>query len=360
MHRSKPGVQKPSVRLTEIDVVRAFVVVALVATHAFAPYTKAWTLPASVAESGYFPFVGSLVYNFIGRFVYNGMLETFTCISGYVFAFQVAVRREGKLQPFGSLVADKLRRLMVPCVVWGAVYILLLNPADIPHDATLPLSIVGGVGHLWYLPMLFWCFCAARFLLEYPMRRTLLVLAVLAWLPVAQLPLRLHSVLYYLFFFCMGCALFDRREQLARLSRNGGVVLGLFLACLFLLAVNIVGGKWMAGQTAPDGTALCPLIADSCKRALRFAGAMPVVVLYFLTGFRLRESRLMPVWRIIAKHSFGIYLLQEIFLKMLYYKTTLPALLGAWLPWAGLIVAFFLSLLVSFLLQRNRLTRRMV
>ena len=68
------------------------------------------------------------------------------------------------------------------------------------------LLVFSGVGHLWYLPLLFWCFIVMWIVekIRVSDKVKLIILLVLAILPFPSLPFQLYRVAYYLFFFFVG------------------------------------------------------------------------------------------------------------------------------------------------------------
>lgn len=125
------------------------------------------------------------------------MLETFVLISGYVFAFSL----QKKVISFRLLLAGKLKRLFVPCMCWGIIMTLIFFGPSKLLNLEHFWKIIGGYGHLWFLPMLFWCF-----LMEYGIqhclkgRNLMLVLMIIAILPWPGIPFRFNQSLYYLLF----------------------------------------------------------------------------------------------------------------------------------------------------------------
>lgn len=53
-----------------------------------------------------------------------------------------------------EVVLNKANRLLLPCVFFGIIYYLMFRNCS----QNSPLQILTGIGHLWYLPCLFWLF----------------------------------------------------------------------------------------------------------------------------------------------------------------------------------------------------------
>ena len=131
--------------LTNVSIIRPILLVLLVFYHAFAIYSGAWAPIEGYPEVPAYWWLDKLSYAF--------MLEMFVFISGYVFGFQVRAKGEEKLKA-KNLLWGKFKRLMIPCMVFSLLYILLFGNITQPVHKTL-YSLVNGVGHMWFLPMLF-------------------------------------------------------------------------------------------------------------------------------------------------------------------------------------------------------------
>ena len=84
------------------------------------------------------------------------MLETFVFISGYLFGFQVQKNGIGIIC-FKNTILKKAKRLLLPCFFFGVIYYTVFYDLSKPVYE-ISYSIMCGTGHLWFLPMLFWCF----------------------------------------------------------------------------------------------------------------------------------------------------------------------------------------------------------
>lgn len=217
--------------LQEICLLRLLLIVLLVLYHAFAPFYGSWTaLPGQNEMDG----MTAGAYKWIGMGAYAFMLETFTFISGYIFGYQVDRKGEDALS-FGNVVVKKIKRLIVPSIVFSIVYVLVFRPAEFasPFDATK--EILYGAGHMWYLPMLFWCFVGVLLLerIKLNVKVAIPLLAVMAIISYLPFPFRLNLAMYYMFFFFCGYLLTRMRFDVAKYSKPS--IIGVF-AVMFILA----------------------------------------------------------------------------------------------------------------------------
>lgn len=183
--------------LSDVVLIRLLLIVLLVMYHAFAPYCGGWE-PLPGQET-------ILAYWWIGRAAYSFMLPSFVFISGYVFGFQV--RRKGeRVLNFKNIIVAKIKRLILPCVIFSLLYILMF--ADHAQLSVRSIyQILNGVGHMWFLPMLFWCFVGVYIIEKLKLSNKLVIpLLILAsiFLSIWPFPLRIGKALYYLQFFMLG------------------------------------------------------------------------------------------------------------------------------------------------------------
>lgn len=337
-------------RLKEIDIIRCVVIIVLVMYHSFAPFTGAWDLPVYLSPN--------VFYEKLDKLLYAGMLESFVCISGYVFAYSINYKK----YRLKTLLVSKFKRLYIPCLVWGIIYILVMYSFHDFFMLETYSKLINGIGHLWFLPMLFWCFMFEFIFLKYKdkLKSPLLFLAVIAVLPYFTLPLRVNNSLYYLFFFNWGVVLFQFRDKFA-FYLNKRFLLILLVGC-FILLYN--SGKMLVSLpilNLEDVTLLWhKALILFCHHVIRFSYSILVVFLYFALGYKLSckcVGRKYSIIKFIATHSFGIYLSQEIILRVLYYKMNVFNELNMLCPWMNFIITFFFSLLISFLLSTNRFTK---
>lgn len=221
-----------SQRLDNITIIRNILIVLLVFYHAFAIYSGAW------APIQGFPEVS--VYWWLDKLSYAFMLELFVFVSGYVFGYQVRVKGESKLQA-KDLFWGKFKRLMMPCVVFSLLYILLLGDITQPIQKSL-YGLVNGVGHMWFLPMLFWCFVGIWIIEKLHLKPKfviplLCVVSIGSFLP---LPLQMTATMYYMLFFYVGYILQRNEVSLDRYYTDRFAVVSIVSFCVFFPSLTIL------------------------------------------------------------------------------------------------------------------------
>ena len=197
---SKPTMNaSQNILIPEVVIIRPILIVLLVFYHAFAIYGGAW------APIEGFPEVPA--YWWLDKLSYAFMLEMFVFVSGFVLGYQVRTKGEVKLQA-KALFWGKFKRLMIPCMVFSLLYILLFGNIGQPIQNTL-YDMFDGAGHMWFLPMLFWCFVGVWVIEKLRLKpRWVLPLLLLASLvSFLPLPFRMGIALYYMPFFYVGYVL---------------------------------------------------------------------------------------------------------------------------------------------------------
>lgn len=335
-------------RLVEVDYLRCFLVITLVLYHAYAPFCGAWSFPLLTEQP--------LPMNFwLAKFLYGGMLETFVLISGYIYAFstrnhEISLRR---------LIRKKFFRLYMPAIIWGSLWLFLFSTCRL--DIHTLLRVLSGSGHLWFLPMLFWCFIFEFFLGKYITKKYLLFGVLFAIPPYPTIPI-IKLSLFYCFFFHLGYLLFVEKEfflSFIRKIKFSHAVLSYI--CIFLLTTYIEINYLCVNDTTP---LLQKATLISISNAFRLIRSIWVVYLYYVMSiFMLRyyHGWKRIVIQFIANYSFGIYIFQEFVIRFIYYKTDFCHELGQyWFPIVAFIIAFIVSLLLSYLFSNFSVTRKLL
>lgn len=344
--------------LNDLIIIRPMLIVLLVFYHAFAVYGGAWTPIEG------FPDIAA--YWWLDRLAYAFMLEAFVFISGYVFGYQVRTKGLVVLQP-KTFFCKKIKRLIVPCMVFSLLYILMFGNINQPISKTF-YGMIGGTAHMWFLPMLFWCFVIIwgieKLNAKPKMAFTLLFLCALC--SFVTLPLQLSATLYYLPFFYIGYIIQRCHLSIEHFYTKRNTLISLLL---FLVLFVILTPLWVNGistESAIDASMLqkgCTLVLFRFIRLVCAITGLAFVFIATNTFLNNRHHRITPPhWLIqIGNLCFGVYLVQQFLLIGLYRHTSLPAIAGPyWLPWFGFIVALAGSLLIAFCLHNTRIGRWLI
>lgn len=343
--------------LTNVSIIRPILLVLLVFYHAFAIYSGAWA-----PIEGY-PKVP--IYWWLDKLSYAFMLEMFVFISGYVFGFQVRTKGVEKLKA-KNLLWGKFKRLMIPCMVFSLLYILLFGNITQPIHKTL-YGLVNGVGHMWFLPMLFWCFVGVWVIERLRLKAkwvipVLVLCSVCSFLP---LPLRMGTAMYYMVFFYVGYILQKEDISLDRFyTMKHCVILVIAFCILFptltLLRENIAGLNVGIGSNQLVAKIAIVSLSTLLKNIYSFLG---LAMLFIIIGYKEKNRRTpLPQWIIkIGNLCLGGYLLQQFILRGLYYYTNLSQDLGCyWLPWVGFVVALAGSIIIAELLIKTKVGKFLI
>ena len=342
--------------LGEVTLMRVCLIVLLVFYHAFVVYNGHWEPPA-----GFRPI---MAYNILDKLSYAFLLESFVFISGYVWSFQL---QRGRPFSFWKLAGKKFSRLIIPALLFGVPYYFLFMHTAGTSGWEVVRTILEGAGHLWFLPMLFWCFIITALVFlafQKDGTRMVYILPFLALLSVASsvnLPMRWNLTMYYLFFFVAGFCFYPRAETIGnRIDRKMVVFLWMLFVAVFipftLLSVRLhLSDASGMGRWTSFGI-------DCLDNLLRVVTSLVGIAAFYSTAYlRAGKESLAPRLIRIGSYCFGVYIFQQFFLKGMYYKTALPKSLGpVWLPWVGFLVALVLSLALSFLLRLTSFGRKLI
>jgi hypothetical protein len=329
-------------RLKEVDFFRAAVVIMLVFMHSFVYNTDSptWPLPEGIQKVS--------TWLWLQKISFSCLLESFTFISGYVYGYSIL--KKNKLDGFLSVIKKKIQRLMIPSIVFGALYSPFFYKKNF-EPIQYGYDLLCGIGHMWYLPMLFGCFVLACALLRCGINSKL-VLSISLMLSVVS-PLipnyfQISRVLYFFFFFYMGIIVIKRRDNLQEIAMKYGS--WAFLMYMFLLLPML---ELKDNATEQGLSALIPNIIQL------FYSSVGVVCCYLFffrwSCLRIQNNKEDKLIYYISSISMGIYIIHQFVLKALYYCTSIPQWCGSYiLPWLGFVVAFLLSVIITMIFRKTK------
>ena len=329
-------------RLYEMDCIRIYLIFALIICHAFAPFNTWPTVCDFNIE----------IYRYIAKFAYSAMLETFVFISGYLF-----YRKLNNDVNFWQLVKNKFVRLLVPCYLFGLLYVALCD--EMSYEALY--GIFNGYGHLWFLPMLFWVFVIYWSLFSCVKRNMVMssiVLFVLAILPYPSMPMHINNAMYYLLFFHLGVIVNSSesfKSEITSLKKLPFIAISYIV--LFIIGMFVMDRYLLTNIDMPimkKAVVLC--VNNIC----RFTYSVVGVVLFYSIAYHIAKVRRINISS-FAELCFGIYLFQEIVLHLLYYKMHIATYLGPYIsPWVSIVVTLIISVILVKLLRQSQIVKNVI
>ena len=330
---------------------RLVLIVLLVVFHSLIIYGGGWEHPEGYVD---IPLYGSLA-----GWTYSFMLESFTFISGYVWLY-ASLNGGGNLY---HLIKKKSKRLLVPMLVFGLLYFICFMEYQTIGGAVY--DVLNGAGHLWYLPMLFWCFVEAWILKQIKIdeRIKLIGVALLAiFCSEFPIPFRIATSFYYLFFFYLPVLFVGKREVVYKkvMGEPRGILTTAWIA--FIAAYLLI--KYILHTPLP--TEGLPIVNKfmvlSLNKALQLVYSTLGVSAFYLTGVALSgTSDLTAKDTLLVKlgsYCFGVYIFQQFVLKELYYNTNIPGVVGPYLlPWIGVVLALVISFVLTYLIRFTKVGR---
>lgn len=340
--------------LEDVVVMRIVLIALLVLYHSFAIFSGAWEKPTDCPDIPAYWWIAISSYAF--------MLEAFVFISGYVFGHQVKNRGDNILS-FNHLILRKAKRLLLPGLFFSVIYYTLFYDIHRPM-MEIAYNILNGCGHLWFLPMLFWCFVGIYVIEKWRMRgkwlfAVIVLCSICSFLP---LPLRMNNALYYFLFFYIGYRCPDYKATISTYIRSKYVAAA---ACLFVGSfVILTCFNKMGGNVFVYSSLLYKIAGMSIVNVSRIAySTSGLLMLYLMINLLLKQNILhvTPAVLRIGSMCFGVYIFQQFILKYLYYYSGLTDVCTPLvLPWAGFTITLAISLLMSWIALKTKFGRFLI
>lgn len=204
--------------LYDVAILRPLAIIMLVMHHAFIPYSHGWSLPEGFEENNTYCLISAVTISF--------MLELFVFISGYVFAFSLKKHDTS----FSYIINSRFKRLIIPLFVLGAAYLFIFSDCSNVDFLKLLYGILEGPGHLWFLPMLFWCTLWAFLINRLKIKQAykIVLIFILPILSIYELPFQMGKSFYFLFFFYSGIIYYNNNDLISHKCNllNNSVLMG--------------------------------------------------------------------------------------------------------------------------------------
>jgi len=325
--------------IPEIAIIRLFLIVLVVLYHSCAIHTGNW------------PPVGGVIpaYSWIGHTAYSFMLEAFVFISGYLYG--VSLRNKNSIE-LKSEVKKKAKRLLIPCWIFGIFYCILFDQSSSIYQKVF--NVIVGEAHLWFLPMLFWCFFATMIFEKFNFLPTFVV-PILIVIKISNfMPL---PCLFYLPYFYIAFVL-AKNGILIKKNILWYTFAFFVLYVLVFLYTTLFHGEY----EKPVGESVIMAIArNGCRNTLMFVyTSCGIVFLCFIAKFISSHFILSNIVVRLSGFCFGVYIFQEFILKIMYYYSPVRTLSGMVLPVAGFCITSVFALLSSFLVLKTKIGKYLI
>lgn len=353
---------KSKVWLNEIAFMRPCLLLLLVAYHSFALYCGAWDVPVGIEQN-------VEAYRWIAHFTCSFLMEGFIFVSGYIFTFQLLTKN--KFSSLWDLTKTKAHRLLIPCLVFGLLYTLIIESLDLSVAGLY--NLLSGPGHLWFLPCLFWLFLMQYLIITYSEKKndeetksTKKRLGIVAFLflvtpvlSVIPFPFRFNQSLYYLLFF-YGAGLFYKYSSAINNWTSIGKCLFLWvlLTISVLLLYPIMDENTESIVSASSSIARVPYILANLYMKILIAW-IGVTALYTTAVIYCRTHSIGKIMLKIGACAYGAYLFHQFILKYLYYKMEFPSYTGTMMmPWVAFLITLVLATLLTLLVRSTKVGKK--
>lgn len=346
------SVIKPKKKLLyEVSVIRPIIIFLLVFLHSFSKINNGggeirdYQLPT--------------VYQWLCQFILGFRIETIALIAGYVFSYQC--NDLNRTYVFGPFVWKKFKRLILPMLFFGIIYyVCFLYSKDSFAFKDFLLTLFSGCGHLWFLPMLFWCFISI-WIIDYLKISSWLLLFVLALFsisPMPSFPLGFNRFPHFLFFVYAGYFLWTKRLLLFRYGLNNYVICTLCLLYFLLVIISYAFVPTITNTHSHEWMSF--FISSILKFLMSCCGILALYLLVCRTtqneGYKPKE------WVIQASDDcYGLYVFHQFILVWLYFYTPLFNCCNEYLlPWVGFLITFSLSLILTRITLKTKLGKFLI
>lgn len=250
----------------------------------------------------------------------------------------------------------------MPSIVFSVIYLILFGNNE-NFSLKQIYEVLEGVGHMWFLPMLFWCFILLKLfarLIRNNFGFVLFTSALLASLSFVNLPLRLNLSFYYFPFFLLGYLVWDKNVYFKK-----SVWLNLIIIVSSLVFFYFVFNFTNIGiETFITKEGFASIIIQNCFYSFKKL-IYHIIVIYFVFQMMMliRDAKIeiQPQYVKLSECCFGVYLIQQFILVYIYDKTQMPYVVNSYaLPWISFIIALTLSLIGAYLIRLTKLGRKYI
>lgn len=282
-------------RLENISILRVFCILVVIFFHCY----------GMMYAEAHFPETKSVykeLYYTANQCIFiNIAMCLFVLISGYLFEFLL---KKGKYPTWGNLLQKKGVRILLPYFVFGLFFMAITGNWQ-------PFILLnGGYWHLWFLPMLFWCFIIGYGIYKIELKIyaeiILLLICFCGTFTPNFLPkwLGLQHITHWFYWFYLGILIFKYKEKIH----------------VFLNKYKL---HWISFILYSAITYFKPIgYCEKCWYGYFVITGLLISIIYLMDKVNWNKFKLTSIILKFSTYSFGIYILHNWIALMLISNTS--------------------------------------
>lgn len=324
----------------DIAIIRVILVISIIIGHAFNIYTGSsyWPLPEGCSENDNLNWVNPIFISF--------SLQAFVFISGYLFEH----KSKFALQNKSRFLISKFKRIYITSIIFSFFYVIIIEGTSQKDLMHILYSSINGAGHLWFLPMLFWCNLITILfynkISEFSLMKFILLGAIGLVAPLIDPVLRISTAFNYIIYFVLGIWVYKNKYNIKDRPSLVYIFVGwCFIALFCILKVFLISNDVQYGFVYMSVNELSLGIIGSLTLYL--------TINYLIHKYRVKNIFRTDVW-------YGIYIYHQFVLMLIYYKTSLPIYCNIYIPYLGVLFSLFISYFLVVITLKNRFGRFLI
>ena len=339
--------------LYEVSVIRPLIIFLLVLLHSFTKIKNGDGLYFNDYEliNG---------YEWFAWLIQGFRIETIALIAGYVFSYQSHdLKRRYRFFPF---LWKKFKRLIIPMLIFGIIYYFCFHYTTTFNIREFTKEVLFGCGHLWFLPMLFWCFITIWIIDKYNLSSwlTLLLLAAFSVMPIPALPYSLVRLPHFLFYVYAGYFLWEKHDYLFNHFLSGKYAICLWVVYVALVVVT----HYCAIDIIPSMNIFQKVLGGIFNRTIGLLMSCCGIMALYISVCQVtnRENYHPKPWVVKASDNcYGVYVYHQFVLMYLYFFTPFVSVVHPLLvPWVGCIIILVVSLILTWFTLKTKIGRFLI
>lgn len=337
---------KQGVFLAEISYYRPILILCILIGHCFAIYSGAWERPNNIEYIEVYKYVNPVFISF--------QLAAFAFVSGYLAALH-SDTIHGK-----KFLLKKFKRLYLPSLIFSFVYYFLFKFQDESYSLVKSVVyILSGAGHLWFLPMLFWCFVALLVVNKFLKKSIVSILSIIIFIFICpipfvkSIPFGIGKALYYFPFFYLGYRVLKRRSFFQTNNR-------IWLCTAIVYIILMISKLYIRNVFLSENGYIVSVLNQIFDFSLLVSGTLMGFAIF--ERFTKNVTKLSPCIIYANRYSYAVYVVHQfILLWLVYHCASLYANINAYiLPFVWIFITLLLSLLVGSIILKTRFGRMML